>query len=340
MRSQDAERLAFGNGNTEVDPHVFLALPTGCRVISTQAHGVSYWAQTGKIEVELPDDTHQSFFIKVVSGEIGLHMVKGEFESMKAIHALQPEFAPVPIAHGSYQSIPDIHFFLCEFREMKEEMPEPHQFGAQLAALHQSSQSPNGKFGFHTTTYSGNLPQATDWEGSWEVFFTKSLKQAVQFELEAKGPDPEFDSLLPVLFDEVIPRLLRPLESEGRSVKPCLVHGDLWYANSGIDVNTGQCLVFDACCFYAHNECEFGQWMPTCNKFGDEYLAAYHSYVHRSDPIEDYQGRLDLYKLKFNTHVSALFRDNPNLRDQMLGDIRDLVARYGSHTGTTQPPQS
>ncbi|KAK6857782.1 hypothetical protein PG995_005481 [Apiospora arundinis] len=308
MCSQDAERLVFGNGNTEVDPHVFLALPTGCRVISTQAHGVSYWAQTGKIEVELPDDTHQSFFIKVVSGEIGLHMVKGEFESMKAIHALQPEFAPVPIAHGSYQSIPNTHFFLCEFREMREEVTEPRQFGAQLAALHQGSQSPNGKFGFHTTTYSGNLPQATDWEGSWEVFFTKSLKQALQFELEAKGPIP--------------------------------IHGDLWYANSGIDVNTGQCLVFDACCFYAHNEYEFGQWMPTCNKFGDEYLAAYHSYVHRSDPIEDYQGRLDLYKLRFNTHVSALFRDNPNLRDQMLGDIRDLVARYGSHTGTTQPPQS
>ncbi|KAK8137394.1 hypothetical protein PG984_005334 [Apiospora sp. TS-2023a] len=295
-------------------------------------------AKTGKIDVELRDGTPHSFFIKAVSGETGKKMVEGEFASMKAIHALVPEFAPAPIAHGTYDLIPDTHFFLCEFRDMIEDMmPEPHSFGSQLAALHQNSQSLNGKFGFHTTTYGGNLPQFTGWEDSWEVFFAKNLKQALDLEREAKGSDPELDSLLPTLFDVVIPRLLRPLESEGRSVKPCLVHGDLWYANSGVDPATGQCLVFDACCFYAHNEYEFGQWMPDCNKFGAEYLTAYHSHVPISDPVEDYQGRLDLYKLKFNTHVSALFKEDANLRAQMLGDIRDLVARFGSRVEIPQP---
>lgn len=42
---------------------------------------------------------------------------------------------------------------------------------------------------------------------------------------------------------------------------------------------------------------EFGQWMPVCNRFGEEYLTAYHSFVQISAPEEDYQGRLDLYKL-------------------------------------------
>ena len=42
---------------------------------------------------------------------------------------------------------------------------------------------------------------------------------------------------------------------------------------------------------------EFGQWRPVCNRFGAEYLAAYHSYVQISPPEEDYEGRLDLYKL-------------------------------------------
>lgn len=37
--------------------------------------------------------------------------------------------------------------------------------------------------------------------------------------------------------------------------------------------------------------------MPVCNKFGEEYLAAYHSVVAISAPEEDYGGRLDLYKL-------------------------------------------
>ena len=96
----------------------------------------------------------------------------------------------------------------------------------------------------------------TEWEESWETFFAKSMRWALQLELQAKGHDPEFDVLVPILFEKVIPRLLRPLESEGRTVKPSLVHGDLWYANSGIDVDTDASLIFDSCCFYAHNECK------------------------------------------------------------------------------------
>lgn len=42
---------------------------------------------------------------------------------------------------------------------------------------------------------------------------------------------------------------------------------------------------------------EFGQWRPICNRFGKEYLAAYQSYIQISPPEEDYDGRLDLYKL-------------------------------------------
>lgn len=105
-------------------------------------------------------------------------------------------------------------------------------------------------------TCSGILPQKTEWEESWEVFFSKSMGQALELELQAKGPDLELDVMVPILFDKVITRLLRPPESEGRTVKPSLVHGDVWYANSGIDVETGESLVFDARWFYAHNECE------------------------------------------------------------------------------------
>jgi len=82
------------------------------------------------------------------------------------------------------------------------------------------------------------------------------MRQALDLEIKAKGYDPELDTFMPALFDVVIPRLLRPLESGGRSVKPALVHGDLWYANAAIDAERGQPLIFDACCFYAHNECE------------------------------------------------------------------------------------
>ncbi|KAK2881769.1 hypothetical protein FQN49_000436 [Arthroderma sp. PD_2] len=297
-----AEGLEFGEGNINIDPSVTAELPEGCRVLSTEPHGESFWATVGRINIELPNGSEMSFFIKVVSMEVGGKMVQSEFESMKAIYNVSPSFVPKPIAWGTYQSIPDTHFFLGEFRVMEDDtVPSPRigegEFVTRLAKLHRDSQSPNGKFGFHLPTYSGNLPQMTEWEDSWEVFFAKNLRWALKLELDVHGPDPEFDTLVPIIFDKVIPRLLRPLESEGRSVKPSLVHGDLWYANSGVDVKTGEALVFDACCFYAHNEYELGQWMPACNKFDSKYFTAYASHAEKSVPIEDYDGRLNLYKL-------------------------------------------
>lgn len=243
-------------------------LPPNCRVVSNTRHGSSFWANTstGRISVILQDGTPQSYFIKVLTGEVGRNILHGEYESMKTIHAVTPDYAPTPVAWGTYTQDPNVHFFLCEYRTMTppgDQMPDPVPFTQRLSALHmqsggeaQAQTSPGKKrFGFHVPTYSGYLPQYTGWEDSWEVFFAKSLRVALDLEIRAKGPDPEFDTLVPAIFESVIPRLLRPLESDGRSVKPSLVHGDLWYGNSGVDRDTGECLVFDACCFYAHNEC-------------------------------------------------------------------------------------
>lgn len=233
MATNNSEGSHFGKWKNKLDPAVLAALPRDCTVLSTSDHGESLWANTGRINVTLADETPHSYFIKVVSTDTGKRMVHAEFESMKAIHGITPDFAPRPMAWGSYETTPDTHFFLCEFRHFDDEMPNPKDFTLRLAKLHQNSQSPNGKFGFHITTYAGNLPQMVDWESSWEIFFAKSLRHALDLEIKAKGPDPELDRLLPILFDRVIPRLLRPLETNGWLIKPSLVHGDLWYANSG-----------------------------------------------------------------------------------------------------------
>lgn len=42
---------------------------------------------------------------------------------------------------------------------------------------------------------------------------------------------------------------------------------------------------------------EFGQWRPACNRFGDEYVVAYNTFAQISEPAEDFEGRLDLYRL-------------------------------------------
>lgn len=177
-------------------------LPEGCNVTSTEKHGVSFWAQTGRIDVLLRDGTPQSFFIKAISNKVGMDMTRGEFQSISAMYNILPEFVPRPIACGTYRMIPDTHFFLCEFREMTDDMPSPHKFAALLSTLHQKSVSPTGKFGFHITTYAGNLPQFVAWEDSWEAFFAKTIRQALDLEIERKGPSDELDALSHTLFEK------------------------------------------------------------------------------------------------------------------------------------------
>ena len=58
------------------------------------------------------------------------------------------------------------------------------------------------------------------------------------------------------MLEKVIPRLLRPLETNGQSIKPCFVHGDLWDGNATINMANDQAIVFDAIALYAHNECK------------------------------------------------------------------------------------
>lgn len=157
--------------------------------------------------------------------------MQGEYESMKVLHTMTPDFAPKPIAWGTFKSNHDLHFFLGNFHDMDNELPEMEQFSARLAQLHRDSVSPTGKFGFHVTTYNGNIPQDVRWTDTWEECFMNGTKRDFELEMEARGPCEELKALMEPLFKKVIPRLLRPLETAGRSLKPSFVHGDLWYGN-------------------------------------------------------------------------------------------------------------
>lgn len=187
-------------------------------------------------------------------------MIEGEFESLKAIHAVSPSFVPEPFAWGRYRKEgPETYFLLAAFREVGEQPPDPIKFTARLADLHRRSVSPTGKFGFHITTCVGKLTHITDrWEDSWEILYRNQLAHQINIDEEKNGVWPEFQHVCRLTLEKVIPRLLRPLQSEGRRIKPCLIHGDLWDENTATDMNTGEPFVFDAGSMYAHNEYELG----------------------------------------------------------------------------------
>ena len=189
-------------------------------------------------------------------------MSEGEFHSAAAINAAVSNLVPKPAGWGEYHvDGQHVFFFLGDFHDMDlSTAPDPAEFASQVAKMHQNGTSPNGMFGFNVPTVIGIMERTVTWEQSWARSFTHQLKDVIRYDNETNGPWPEYDAACRQLIDVVIPRLLGVLQADGREITPALVHGDLWEQNVGTDMETGQTIVFDPGCTYAHNEMEFGTW--------------------------------------------------------------------------------
>ena len=95
-------------------------------------------------------------------------MMEGAFAAETAIYSAIPEHTPKPLAWGTYKSQPDVHFYICDFVDMLDNVPDPRSWGETIARLHQNSvgKSPCSKFGFHVTTHLANVPVDNTWNKS------------------------------------------------------------------------------------------------------------------------------------------------------------------------------
>ena len=184
---------------------------------------------------------------------------------MSTLYRALPTIVPRPIAWGTYNTNSNVHFFLCEFVTMTNDVPEAKKLGEMLAILHKENVSPNGKYGFSVPTYQGTIPQRVNWQDTWEEFFHNLMERILKVEAESQGPNAELEELTDGMLTKVIPRLLRPLETGGRQIKPCLLHGDIWDENTSQNVSTSLPIIYDATCLYAHNE---STYIPSQETFG------------------------------------------------------------------------
>lgn len=248
-------------------------------------------------------------------------MIIGEYESVKAMHDTLPDFVPKAYAWGQYtEDGKETYFLLVEFRLVGEQPPDPVRFTAKLAELHKKSVSPTGKFGFHVVTYHGKVPQATNqWSDSWAEVYQKHLGSMVEQDLEQNGLWPEFKVLCDITLEKVIPRLCQPLQSDGRSIKPCLVHGDLWDENTATDMRTGEPFIFDPGSMYAHNEYETGNWRAIRHRLSNKtYVRGYKRHFPASEPEEEWEWRNILYSLRYNLGAAILFPGSVQRQEYVL----------------------
>ncbi|KAL8880338.1 MAG: hypothetical protein Q9198_002233 [Flavoplaca austrocitrina] len=109
----------------QVDENVIKSFPVeGTTVVHALSYGESLWGKTGKVIVQLPDGDIQNYFLKVVTlGSTGRFMCEGEYESLKEIYQVSPDFVPRPLAWGRYRELkPEIYFLLTQFRDVGDQV--------------------------------------------------------------------------------------------------------------------------------------------------------------------------------------------------------------------------
>ena len=130
------------------------------------------------------------------------------------------------------------------------------------------------------------------------------------------GKDPTLRSLVEKTVTETVPRLIGDKHlNGGKGVTPVVVHGDLWSGNKGRGRIGGQGavedVVFDPSACYAHSEYELGI-MRMFGGFGGSFLKEYHQLCPKTEPVDEYEDRVNLYELYVEFDQRAIARTKLN----------------------------
>ncbi|EDU47096.1 conserved hypothetical protein [Pyrenophora tritici-repentis Pt-1C-BFP] len=227
---------------------------------------------------------------------------------------------PKTYSWGELEDATETYFLITAFRDVCKQPADPLKLAAGLADMHQRSISPTGKFGFHFSTCHAKIAQAIDtWVESWCTLYGRHLEYVIEL-VKPILKWPEFDVVCDLTLKKVVPRLLLPLQADGRTLKPCLLHGNCWDGNIAVDAKTGEAFVFDTCSFYGHNEYDTGNWRAPRHRLSSK---AYIRNYKRCFPLfcpDDLKA--EMTKLSRST-VSTDAENNGWMTDQ---DYDDTVA--------------
>ncbi|KAF8846019.1 Ketosamine-3-kinase [Paxillus ammoniavirescens] len=228
----------------------------------------------------------------------------GEAESLRAIHNAAPGLVPKVFASGVVEGesnkAAERPYFLSEFKELGSlSVGSAEVLGKRLAEELHTFKSSQG-YGFGVPTYCGATRQENGWFQTWEECYSTMIGNLL-FKLESRGIFTELVTKGEEVRARVIPWLLRPLKTE-----PVLLHGDLWSGNTGTDRTNGQPVIFDPSSYYGHNEAD----LAIARIFGgipSTFFSTYHKYMPKSEPVEQYDLRADLYELYHYLNHTVLF---------------------------------
>lgn len=198
------------------------------------------------------------------------------------------------------ESDPRSFFLLYYHRVLFNELPPVKEAVKLLSHLHRCSESPDGLFGFPVDTYRETVCSRTSRRSEkWETFFTELLEDTMRQDRGLHEADEELVELEEILLSKVVPRLLRPMETGGRQVKPVLLHGNLWHGNMATDEAHPDipAVFFDPSCLWGHNEYDLAFWRAGRYKTNLIFRQEYVREMGESAPGKDFDDRNALYAL-------------------------------------------
>lgn len=155
-------------------------------------------------------------------------------------------------------------------------------FGRSLAALHGVE---GERFGHHRDNWIGANPQYNRPDSDWPRFF---VEQRLLPQLRW-ARDRGLEAAVSERLERVMARV--PAWLAGLSVRPALVHGDLWRGNVGA-LAGGRPVVFDPAVYYGHAEVD----LAMLSLFGPVPDTFYRAYGKNPEAV-DFQHRVRLYNL-------------------------------------------
>ncbi|OAA81750.1 Fructosamine/Ketosamine-3-kinase [Akanthomyces lecanii RCEF 1005] len=323
-----------------LDGAILAVLPENSEVLSVAQHGSTNWSTGLRVDVQDGDD-ERSYFVKIIEREELVGMAEAEYEGQKAIASVIPDNAVVPVAWGYFSDTKAKAWFMAEFSNLRARAPPLEQFLPIVKQMHQKSVSPTGKFGFHVTPFYGPPPMVVDWTDNWEKFWVREFRSGLKYVESMRGHDAELLEIADQFIEKVAARLLRPLQTGGRNIKPSLCHGDLWDGNIQFNVDTQQPVIFDPCSFYGHHEMDFQCMKSPRYIIGQNFIDLYKVKVGASEPSEDFEDRVALYAIRNDLMTAGMWPQWASLIDKAKDAMKLLLEKYpdglASFKGSLEP---
>ncbi|KAM9296756.1 fructosamine-3-kinase-like [Gastrophryne carolinensis] len=261
---------------------------------------------------------HGKVFVKINNGAQAKTMFNGEVASLKEIQRTSTIRVPEPIMVTELSTGGAL--FIIKHMEMRQISKYAGKLGEQLAALHLHNQvlqekmkkktkivgkcptdlQPVEKFGFHTTTCCGYIPQVNEWQEDWVTFFASQRLEPQLNLIERDYGDREILQLWSELQVKV------HYAFKDMMIVPSLLHGDFWEANVAED-DVGP-LLFDPGSFYGHSEYD----LSIGEMFGahwKDFCSSYHWKIPKAPGFEIRQKLYQLFHSLNNwNHFGLMFR--------------------------------